>query len=168
MKPNHKRSHMMSASFVHHQKHPARCISILSPFLRHLNTGTVALIMFVALAFLSTTRGKEAETRESTPTGTTKSEVVTNNKQHDEDALHVVTEAAGQTMSPPLTLWQFVGRIITACKGPFNDPSLIEYANQQGIGIADSPTAPLPDTSSQPLAPSKSQSSQPSRSSSNY
>ena len=165
MTPNHKRSHMISASFVHHQKAPERCVSVLSPFLRHLNMGTLAFIMFVALALLNTTRGKDAETREPAPVETTKSEVIID-KQHGN--LPNVVKAAGQTMSPPLTLWQFMGRIINAFKGAFNDPSLIEYANQSGIGIADSPTAPLPDTSSQPLAPSKSPSSRPSRSSSNY
>jgi len=156
----------MLASVVQQEKPPARCVSVLSPFLRHLNTGTLAFIMFVALALLSTTRGKEAETREPAPAGTTKSEVVID-KQHN-DVPEVVTEAAGQTMSPPLTLWQFMGRIINAFESAFNDPSLIEYANQQGIGIPDSPTAPLSDTSSQPPAPSKSSSSQPSRSSSSY
>jgi len=128
--------------------------------------GTLALIMFVALALLNTTRGKEAETREPAPVETTRSEVIID-KQHD-NVPNVVTETAGQTMSPPLTLWQFMGRIINAFKGAFNAPSLIEYANQQGIGVADSPTAPLPDTSSQPFVPSKSPSSQLSRSSSNY
>jgi hypothetical protein len=122
--------------------------------------------MFVALALLSNSRGKEAETRELAPVETTKSEVIID-KQHD-NVPNVVTKEAGQTMSPPLILSRFMGRIVNAFKGAFNDPSLIEYANQQGIGIADSPTAPLPDTSSQPLAPSKSPSSQPSRSSSNY
>jgi hypothetical protein len=126
--------------------------------------GTLAFIMFVALAFLSTTRGKEAETREPAPVETTESEVITD-KQHD-NVPNVVTKAAGQTMPPPLTLSQFMGRIINAFKGAFNDPSLIEYANQQGTGIADPPTAPLPDTSSEPFAPSKSPSSQSSRSSS--
>ncbi len=166
MKRNHKRSHMLSASFVHHQKAPERCVSVLSPFLRHLNMGTLAFIMFVALALLSTTRGKEAETREPAPIETTKSEVIID-KQHD-NVPNVVTKAAGQTISPPLTLWQFMVRIIDAFKGAFNAPSLIEYANQFGIDTADSPTAPLPDTSGQPLAPSKSPSSQPNRSSSNY
>ena len=128
--------------------------------------GTLAFIMFVALALLNTTRGKEAEIRELAPVETTKSEVIID-KQND-NVPHVVNKAAGQTMSPPLTLSQVIGRIINAFKGAFNDPYLIEYATQQGIGIADSPTAPLPDTSSQPLAPSKSPSSQPSRSSSNY
>jgi hypothetical protein len=122
--------------------------------------------MFVALALLSTTRGKEAETRELAPVETTKSEVIID-KQHD-DVPNVATKAAGQTTSPTLTLSQFMVRIIDAFKGAFNDPSLIEYANQQGIGIVDSPTAPLLNTPSQPLAPSKLPSSQPSRSSSSY
>ena len=156
----------MSASPTHYRKSTTRCVTVLTPFLRHLNTGTLAFIMFVALALLSNTRGKEAETRELAPVETTKSEVIID-KQHD-NVPNVVTKAAGQTMPPPLTLSQFMGRIINAFKGAFNDPSLIESANQQGIGIADSPTAPLPDTSSQPFAPSKSPSSQPNRSSSNY
>jgi hypothetical protein len=157
---------MMSASFVRHQKAPARCVSVISSFLRHLNMGTLAFIMFVGFALLSTTRGKEAETRQPAPVEATKSEVIID-KQHD-NVPNVVIKAAGQTMSPPLTLSQFMGRIINAFKGAFNDPSLIEYANQQGIGIADSLTAPLSNTPSQPLAPSKLPSSQPSRSSSSY
>jgi len=128
--------------------------------------GTLAFIMFLALALLNTTRGKEAETREPAPVETIKSGVIID-KQHD-DVPNVVTKAAWQTMSPLLTLSQFMSRIINALKGAFNDPSLIDYANQQGTGIADPLTAALPDTSSQPLAPLKSPSSQPSRSSSNY
>ena len=96
----------MSASPAHYRNRAITCVTGLAPFLRHVNTRTLAFFMFVALALLSTTRGKEAETRELAPAGTTKSEVVIE-KQHDD----VVTEAAGQTMSPPLTLWQFMGRI---------------------------------------------------------
>jgi len=156
----------MSASPLHCQKRTVRCVSVIAPFLRRLNMGTLAFVLFIALALLNTIRGKEPETRESAPIETTSSEVIID--KQDDNVPNVVTKAAGQTMSRPLTLSQFIGRIINAFKGAFNDPSLIEYANQQGIGIADSPTAPLPDTSSQPLAPSKSPSSQPSRSSSNY
>src|SRR5437899_11725881 len=158
----HRKTHIMSASRTHYRKPTTRCLTVLTPLLRHLNTGTLAFMMFVALALLSNTRGKEAETRELAPVETTKSEVIID-KQHD-NVPNGVTNAAGQTMSLPPTLWQFMVRIIDA----FNDPSLIEYANQLGIGTADSPTASLPDTSGQPLAPSKSPSSQPSRSSSNY
>jgi hypothetical protein len=55
----------MSASPVHYHKPTARCVSVLSPFLRHLNTGTLAFALFVALALLNPVRGKEPETRES-------------------------------------------------------------------------------------------------------
>ena len=156
----------MSASPVHYQNRATRSVSIISPFLRHLNMSTLAFILFVALALLSNMHGKEPETRESAPAGTTKSEVIID--RHHNDVSRVATETARPMMSPPLTPWQFMDRIINAFKGAFNDPSLIEYANQQGIGIADSPTAPLLNTSSEPPAHSKSPSSQSSRSSSSY
>ena len=66
----------MSTSPVHYHKPTARCLSLLSPFLRHVNTGTLALVMFVALALLSTTHGRKAETRESAPAKATTSEVI--------------------------------------------------------------------------------------------
>jgi hypothetical protein len=55
----------MSTFFVEHQKPTAKCLSVLSPFLKHLNMGTLALIMFVALALLSTSHGKESETKKT-------------------------------------------------------------------------------------------------------
>ena len=166
MKPNHKTSHMMSASFAHHQNATARCMSALAPFLRHLNMGTLAIIIFVALALLGTNHGKESETRESALAGTTKSEVIID-KRHN-DVSNVMTEPAGQTMPAPPTPGQLMGTIVNAFTEAFNDPSLIEYARQQGIGIADSPTTPCPN-SSQPIStPSKSLLSQSSKPSSTY
>ena len=53
-----------------------RCVTILTPFLRHLNTGTLAFFMLVALALLSSIHGKNSETRESAPAKATKSEIV--------------------------------------------------------------------------------------------
>ncbi len=69
----------MSASPVHDHKRTARCVSVLSPFLRHVNTGTLAFVLFIALALLSTMRGKEPETRESAPAKASKIEVVIDN-----------------------------------------------------------------------------------------
>ena len=69
----------MSPSLVHRQKHATKCVTVLSPFLRHVNTGTLAFVMFVALAFLSSTHGKNAETRESAPSKATKTEVAIDN-----------------------------------------------------------------------------------------
>ena len=69
----------MSASPPHYRKPATRCVTVLTPFLRHLNTGTLAFVLFVALALLSTMRGKEPETRESAPAKATKTEVVIDN-----------------------------------------------------------------------------------------
>ena len=69
----------MSASPVHRQKHTTKCATVLSPFLRHVNTGTLAFVMFVALAFLSSTHGKNRQTRESAPSKATKTEVAIEN-----------------------------------------------------------------------------------------
>ena len=152
----------MSASFVQHQKPTPRCVSVISPFVRHLNTGALALIMFVAFALLSNTRGKDTEPRASVPAGAIKSEVVIDDR--DEDVSNVVTEPAWETMSAVPTLWQLLSGIINAFKGAFNDPSLSEYAKQQGIDISDSLTTPCPNTSDT----SKSLLSQSSKPSSSY
>jgi plastocyanin len=69
----------MSASPSHYQRRVARRVTVLSPFLRHLNTGTLAFLMFVAFALLSSTRGKESEVRDLTSTKGTKAEVVIDN-----------------------------------------------------------------------------------------
>ena len=124
------------------------------PLLKYLNTRTLAFLLFVGFAFLNTTHGKDAPT-DKPAVGVTNTERRDNGYQ-------------GASAAAPLILWQFTARIVHAFTAALNDPALIEYAKQLGIGIADSPTAPLPDTSGQPLAPSKSPSGQPSKSSSNY
>ena len=69
----------MSASPAHDQNRTTRSVSVLSPFLRHLNTGTLAFFMLVALALLSSIHGKNSETGESAPAKATKSEIVIDN-----------------------------------------------------------------------------------------
>ena len=109
----------MSASPAHHRKPATRCVTVLSPFLRHVNTGTLAFVLVVALALLSTIRGKEPETRESAPAKATKTEVVIGNfnfspktftvpvgatvtwTNHD-NVPHVVTSADDQFKKSPL------------------------------------------------------------------
>jgi hypothetical protein len=76
-----ERSYTMSTSIVHDQKPAGRCMSVLFPFLKHINTRTIALIMFFGLALLSNIRGTETETEESAPTKTTKSGVVVIDKR---------------------------------------------------------------------------------------
>ena len=45
---------------------------------------------------------------------------------------------------------QFIGRMISAFNGAFNDPSLIDYANQQGTDIPESGT-PLNNSRQSPI-----------------
>jgi plastocyanin len=54
-------------------------MTVLTPFLRHLNTGTLAFFLLVALALLSSIHGKNSETRKSAPAKATKSEIVIDN-----------------------------------------------------------------------------------------
>ena len=69
----------MLASPFHHQKRTARRVSVLRPLLRHLNTGTLAFAMFAAVALLSSTHGKDSETRASAPVKAIKTEVAIDN-----------------------------------------------------------------------------------------
>jgi plastocyanin len=119
MKPKHRRTSVMSASPSHYQRRVARRVTVLSPFLRHLNTGSLAFVLFVALTLLSTMRGKEPETRKSAPTKATKTEVVIDNfsfspktftvpagaavtwTNHD-NVPHVVTSADNQFQKSPV------------------------------------------------------------------
>jgi len=66
----------MLASPTPYQKRIARSVSVSSRSLRRLNMDTLAFVLFVALALLSTTRGREAETRESASAKAIKTEVV--------------------------------------------------------------------------------------------
>ena len=69
----------MSTSPAHYRKPAARCVTVLTPFIKHVNTSALALVMFVALAFLDTTRGKDPETGASAPPPATKTETVIDN-----------------------------------------------------------------------------------------
>lgn len=69
----------MSTSPSHCQRRIGKCVTVWSPFLRHLNTGTLAFVMFVAFALLSSIRGKESEIRDLMPVKDAKAEVVIDN-----------------------------------------------------------------------------------------
>ena len=121
---------------------------------------TLALLMFVGFAVLNTTHGKDAETKALA--GTNKIEIVDNS--HNE-AAHVATEPVGHTTSEGSILWQFMSSIFDAVKNALNDPSLIDYAKQQGIETSDSLTTLRSNASSQSATPSEpplSQSTKPS------
>jgi len=109
----------MSASATYYRKPATRCVTVLTPFLRHLNTGTLAFFMLVALASLTSMRGKEAETKASIPVKASKTEVLMDNfrfspktftvpagatvtwTNHD-NVPHVVTSADDQFQKSPV------------------------------------------------------------------
>jgi plastocyanin len=69
----------MSTSPSHYQRRIAGRVTAWSPFLRHLDTCTLAFVMFVAFALLSSIRGKESEVRELTSAKATTAAVVIDN-----------------------------------------------------------------------------------------
>jgi len=89
---------------------------------------TVALLMFSGVAVLYKTDGKDAQSKES-PAGISNTEVVTNGP-------HESSPVA------PLILWELMKRIAQAFTAAVNDPSLIEYAKQQGTDTLDLQTTP--------------------------
>jgi plastocyanin len=109
----------MSASPTPYRKPTTKCVTVLTPLLRHLNTGTLAFFMLVALASLTNMRGKEAETKASIPVKASKAEVVIDNfsfspktftvpagatvtwTNHD-NVPHVVTSADDQFQNSPV------------------------------------------------------------------
>ena len=86
----------MSASPVHYRKPPTRCVTVLTPFIRHVNTGTLAFAMFIALALLSNTHGKDSQTRESASVKPTKTEITIDNFSFSPNTL---TLSAGATVT---------------------------------------------------------------------
>jgi plastocyanin len=133
LKPNRQWTDRLCASPVHHQKHTAGRVSVLSPIRRHVNTGTLAFAMFVGLALLSSpvvalqftfTQSRDSQTRESAPVKATKTEVAIDHFSFSPNTLtlsvgatvtwtnhdnvpHVVSSADNQfKKSPPLKTGQ--------------------------------------------------------------
>lgn len=125
----------------------SKSVSGSSPVIKYLTQRTLAVVMFIAVAIVGTIGGKESETKKPVPGKSTMT----------------VTGSARQDESSGLTPMQSIGTMMSAFRDAFNDPSLIDYANQQGIGIPDSPTGPLLSGSNQQSTCSKSSLTQPDR-----
>ncbi len=128
LKPNLENTDLLFASPVHHQKHTAGRVSVLSPIRKHVNTGTLTFAMFVGLALLSSpvvalqfifTQSRGSQTRESAPVKATKTEVAIDNFSFSPNTLtlsvggtvtwtnhdnvpHVVSSADNQFKKSPL------------------------------------------------------------------
>ena len=86
--------------------------------------------MFLGVALLNTTDGKDAQTKEP-PAEVSNTEVVTTSRPESPPLV-------------PLILWQFTRRVVQAFTAAVNDPSLIEYAKQQGTETLDLQITPCP------------------------
>src|SRR5205814_7618069 len=101
---------------------PETWLAARFPLLRYLNTRTVAFLLFVGFAFLNATHGKDAQTDDKPAAG------VTNTEPRDDGY-------QGPSATAALILWQFAARIVHAFTAELDDPSLIEYAKQQGTDL---------------------------------
>jgi len=115
----------------------------------------LATAMVIALAVLASIGGKGSQTKQPLFDKGAIGDLTI--RHQDQGGCADVTKPGEPKKSSPMISWQSVAALVNNFKEAFNDPSLIEYANQQGIDIPDSPTAP-----------SKSPSSQSSRSSSSH
>jgi len=105
LKPNRESTQLLFASPVHHQKHATRRVSVLSPILKRVNTGTLEFAMFIGLALLSSpvvalqftfTQTRDSQTKGSAPVKATKTEVAIDNFSFSPNTL---TLSAGGTVT---------------------------------------------------------------------
>ena len=75
LKPKRRKTHIMTTSPAYYPRSATKCVTVLTPFLRHLNTGTLAIFLFVTLASLTSIRGREVETKGSIPVEAGKNEI---------------------------------------------------------------------------------------------
>jgi plastocyanin len=120
-KPKHKKRHVMSACPLHYRKPAARCVTVLTPFLRRVNTGTLAFVMFVAFALLSTIHGTESETKELASVKATKNEVAIDNFSFSPGTL---TVPVGATVT--WTNHDNVPHVVTSADNQFEKSHLLK------------------------------------------
>jgi Plastocyanin len=79
VKPSPKEIRIMPASSVYQDSLATRCTTVFTRLMKHVTTRTVAVVMFVALDFLSSTHGKDPRSNASAPPQPAKAEIVITN-----------------------------------------------------------------------------------------
>ena len=118
---------------------------------KYVTQRSLAVLMFIALAVVASVGNK--------PSGNKKSDLNTNVS---------ISESPDQQRQLSLNPWQLFGNVVGSIKDAFNDPALIEYANEQSADIPDSLTPQCPNTSRANSVISESRSNQSSKPSFNY
>jgi hypothetical protein len=124
---------MFSITHYYHKSNP---LGLSSSPLRFLNQRTLAVAMFLAFALLGIIGGKESNTQKS-PVGSALMHDGVN--RQNSTACPTATKPAKLKKSLIVSSWQSVERAGAAFRRAFNDPSLIEYANEQSTDIPDPP-----------------------------
>ena len=97
LEPKRRKTQIMTTSPAYYPRSATKCVTALTPFfLRHLNTGTLAIFLFVALAFLTSIRGREVETKGSIPVEVDRKEIAIANFSFSPK---VFTVSAGGTVT---------------------------------------------------------------------
>jgi hypothetical protein len=134
----------MTASPLYHRKSFKE--KAPQTLLKYVSQRSLAVILFIAFALLASIGNKPSDKR--------KSGLNTN---------FGISQSLDQQRYLSLNPRQLFENVVGSIKDAFNDPALIEYANEQGADIPDSLTSVCPNTSQ-----TKSQSNQSSKPSSSY
>lgn len=140
---------IMIASPIYHRK-PFR-EKAAPMLLKYVSQGSLAVLLFVALAVLASVGNKSSEKGDpglSSSLG--------------------ISQSRDQQTYLSLDPQRLVAQVFASIKDAFNEPALIEYANEQGIDIPDSLTTPCPNISQSISIISKSPSNQSNKPSWSY
>ena len=142
---------MFSHSFYHQMPASVRVRSTLH---KYLNQQTLALLMFIVLALLGTIGGKESQMKQPSFNKGAIGDLTI--RHQDQGGCAGATKPGAPKKSSPIISWQSVATVVNSFREAFNDPSLIDYANQQATGIPESPAVPRGPPGSAWLSPHSS------------
>jgi hypothetical protein len=129
----------MFASPLNHQKPGTSPVPYT--LRKYLTMRVLATALFIAFAVLASIGGKETQTKQPLFDKGIVGDLTI--RHQDQGGCADVTKPGAPKKSSPMTSWQSMATMLNNFKEAFNDPSLIDYANQQSTGIPDSTTAPL-------------------------
>src|ERR1700722_6988602 len=101
---------------------------------KHLSQGTLAVLMFVSLAVLASIGGKQPATN-PIPSNKATGNILSRPQRPCSNT----TERLAPKNDLRLTSRPSVATVVSALKNAFNDPALVNYANQQWTGIPEAP-----------------------------
>ena len=133
---------MLSPTLSYYKRHAAASRATL---LKYLSPPTLAVVLLVTFALLPNVGGRETK-KLSLGKSTTGDVVI---RLQVQTPCSVAPASVRPEHSLVLTAMQSIATMVDNFTKAFNDPALIDYANQQGMGIPGSTAASLPGGTSQ-------------------